>query len=111
MYRASKLMTVTLSTLLLVTGCSSFSKDSKPVQNSTAANAQGSSYQRCDSSAVNNLVGKKINQQQLEQARQAAGAQTARILTPRSVVTLEFNSTRLNIHVDDGGTVTLVSCG
>ncbi len=47
----------------------------------------------------------------LEQARQQAGASTARILTPGSVVTLEYNRQRLNLNVDDQRVITRVSCG
>ena len=46
-----------------------------------------------------------------EQARQQAGASSARILTPTSVVTLEYNRQRLNLNVDEQRVITRVTCG
>ncbi|WP_369821735.1 I78 family peptidase inhibitor [Polaromonas sp. OV174] len=40
-----------------------------------------------------------------------AGAKTVRVLRPNQVMTLEFNTERLNLAVDQTGRVTRVNCG
>jgi hypothetical protein len=47
----------------------------------------------------------------VEQARSAAGADTARTLKPGETTTMEFNGNRLNIDVDANNMVTNVRCG
>lgn len=93
---------LTLATALLAAGCSTADKPApKP-----AAPSQG-----CTSSAVEHLQGQVATAELLEQARRQAGASTARVLTPGSVVTLEYNGQRLNLNVDDQRVITRVSCG
>jgi len=94
-----------LATALLAAGCSSTAEKSEP-----AAKPVDPS-QGCTSAAVEHLQGKVATPELLEQARQQAGASTARVLTPGSVVTLEYNGQRLNINVDDQRVITRVSCG
>jgi hypothetical protein len=94
-----------LTAALLAAGCSSTADQSEPAAK-PADPAQG-----CTSSAVEHLKGKAATAELLEQARQQAGASTARILTPNSVVTLEYNGQRLNLNVDDQRVITRVSCG
>jgi hypothetical protein len=91
-----------LATALLAAGCSTADKPpAKPADPS----------QGCTSSAVEHLQGQVATPELLEQARQQAGASTARVLTPGSVVTLEYNGQRLNLNVDDQRVITRVSCG
>lgn len=91
-----------LATTLLAAGCSTADKPpAKPADPS----------QGCTSSAVEHLQGQVATPELLEQARQQAGASTARVLTPGSVVTLEYNGQRLNLNVDDQRVITRVSCG
>jgi len=47
----------------------------------------------------------------LEQARVKAGAQTARVLSPNDMVTLEYRSDRLNLNTDQAATINRVNCG
>lgn len=92
-----------LGATLLAAGCSSTAE--KPTS------ASGPTPDSCTSSAVEHFKGKTATPELLEQARQQAGASTARILTPDSVVTLEYNGQRLNLNVDDQHVITRVSCG
>ena len=94
-----------LTAALFAAGCSNTAEKSEP-----AATPADTSL-GCTSSAVENLKGKTATPELLEQARQQAGASTARILTPNSVVTLEYNGQRLNLNVDDQRVITRVSCG
>ncbi|MCQ4295010.1 I78 family peptidase inhibitor [Pseudomonas stutzeri] len=65
----------------------------------------------CNSEAVSHFAGKKATPELLEQARNQSGAKTARILGPDDIVTLEYNSQRLNINTDASMTIERISCG
>lgn len=94
-----------LATALFAAGCSSTAEKSE-----SAAKPADPSL-GCTSSAVEYLKGKQATPELLEKARQEAGATTARVLTPSSVVTLEYNGQRLNLNVDEQRVITRVSCG
>jgi len=66
---------------------------------------------RCDSDAVRHLVGQTATPELLNQARDQAGASTARILRPDDIVTLEYNSQRLNINTDSAMKIERINCG
>lgn len=65
----------------------------------------------CDDSQAQWAIGKKVTEADVEQARKDSGAETARTLKPDQMVTMEFNAKRLNLDLDDAGTVTAVRCG
>lgn len=65
----------------------------------------------CDPSGVQALVGEQATDEVIEQARIDAGAQIVRTLRPDQVVTMEYRAGRLNIDVDDTGTITGLRCG
>ena len=65
----------------------------------------------CNAKAVQSIVGKIVTPTLTEEARRDAGAAVARVLTPHQPVTMEYNSQRLNIDVDDNQVVKQVSCG
>lgn len=96
---------LTLATALFAAGCSSTADKPEPDQAPAAAE------HGCTSATVEHLKGKTATPELLEQARQQAGALSARILTPSSVVTLEYNRQRLNLNVDAQRLITRVSCG
>lgn len=89
---------------ILLAGCSSAEK---PAETPAAAPESG----RCNAEAVQALVGKPLSQALVDQARRDSGAQTARVLHPHDVVTLEYNSQRLNINVDEKEVVHGLNCG
>lgn len=101
-----------LATLVMaaaLTGCSTggASNDGGHAAPSAPANNDG----RCEASGADFSIGKQGSAQLLEQARTSSGSQSARILKPSDVVTLEYRSDRLNLNVDDKGMVTRVNCG
>src|SRR5690606_10540129 len=65
----------------------------------------------CDADAVQSLVGQQATDEVMEQARVDAGAESVRSLSPGQAVTMEFRAGRLNIDVDDEGTITGLRCG
>ncbi|MFJ3486192.1 I78 family peptidase inhibitor [Pseudomonas sp. NPDC090202] len=93
----------------LLAGCSSSPESStQPAQDS--ANTE-TGHSRCDAASAQFAVGKPASPELLEQARVKAGAQTARVLGPRDMVTLEYRSDRLNLNTDQAATVVRVNCG
>lgn len=69
------------------------------------------SAESCDAQAVQSLLGKTATPDLLEQARTQSGAQTARVLRPDDVVTLEYNAQRLNLSTDDALIIQRINCG
>lgn len=65
----------------------------------------------CDETQAQWVIGKTMDEKQLEQARTDAGAQSVRSLKPNQVVTMEFNGNRLNVDVDAEGVATAARCG
>ncbi len=97
----------------LLAGCSSTSESSSQPEESVASSPASSAggYARCDAAAVQFAVGKPASAALLDQAKAKAGAQTARVLGPNDIVTLEYRSDRLNLNTDDSGKVNRVNCG
>jgi type VI protein secretion system component VasK len=65
----------------------------------------------CNADAARSLVGQMASAEVVDQARLAAGAETARTLKPGQATTMEFNGNRLNLDVDASNTITNVRCG
>ncbi|MCQ4324525.1 peptidase inhibitor I78 family protein [Stutzerimonas stutzeri] len=78
--------------------------------NSTAKNADADTNS-CNADAVQHFIGKTATADLLEEARNQAGANVARILRPGDVVTLEYNSRRLNLNTDASLTIERINCG
>ncbi|MEZ5605568.1 MAG: I78 family peptidase inhibitor [Burkholderiaceae bacterium] len=66
---------------------------------------------QCDAKAVQSLVGQPYGANTLAQALAAAGADTARMLRPDSMITKEYQVGRLNVVVDTAGHIVGVNCG
>ncbi|HYE41037.1 MAG TPA: I78 family peptidase inhibitor [Ramlibacter sp.] len=65
----------------------------------------------CEAGPAQSVVGQVATASVVEDARQRAGARSARVLRPGQVVTMEFDATRLNLDVDAQGRVVRVRCG
>lgn len=90
-------------------GCSS--KDTSSDTTSKTSETPPALSASCDAKAVQALVGKTVTPTLAEDARREAGASVARVLHPHEPVTMEYNSQRLNIDVDDRQVVKQVNCG
>ena len=66
---------------------------------------------RCSSDAVNDLLGRLADAAMLEQARQRAGAQRARLIEPEQMMTMDYDSQRLILYLDAQGKVSMITCG
>lgn len=75
---------------------------------SVASSGQGGT---CNDDPVQSLVGSKFTQSLAEQARARSGSALVRVVKPGQVMTMEYNPARLNLIVDEHGTLASVHCG
>ncbi|NQD74356.1 I78 family peptidase inhibitor [Pseudomonas sp. CM27] len=106
MFRTRALL-ATLAVAAVLAGCSTGGSAGGGKAPESPAGNDG----RCEASGADFAIGKQGSAELLEQARKASGSQMARILKPHDVVTLEYRSERLNLNVNEQGTVTRVNCG
>lgn len=66
---------------------------------------------QCDASKVGWAVGKQATADVVERVRVESGSQSARVLKPGQVVTMEFNAGRVNVYVDGANRIERVACG
>ncbi|EXF94626.1 hypothetical protein HK44_001370 [Pseudomonas fluorescens HK44] len=95
----------TLLAAVMLAGCSSTSESAK----SPVAAEAGSG--RCEAKAAEFTIGQKASPELLEQARTRSGSQTARVLRPNDMITLEYRSDRLNLNTDANLVIVRVNCG
>ncbi|AIR90733.1 I78 family peptidase inhibitor [Pseudomonas cremoricolorata] len=101
-----------LLVLAMLAGCSTGGSTTDAGRDAApAADAAQANDGRCQASGADFAIGKQGTPELLEQARAASGAQIARLLTPRDMVTLEYRSERLNLNVNEQGVVNRVNCG
>ena len=65
----------------------------------------------CVASQAQWAVGQRASDDLLARARVDAGAALARFLRPNQPITLEYSGVRLNLHLNPGNVVLLVTCG
>ncbi|MDF1483630.1 I78 family peptidase inhibitor [Ramlibacter sp. H39-3-26] len=95
-----------VSALLLATGCGTQPPGPAPAPDAPPVGGL------CDAQGpAQSAIGKTATAQVVETARARSGAHIARVLRPGQVVTLEFNTERVNLVVDGAGVVTAVRCG
>lgn len=94
----------TLALLAVMAGCSSVDSAKTPAQSASRSGA-------CNAEAVQGMLGKIATAEQVEQARQQAGAQSVRVLAPGDAVTLEYNAQRLNVDIDEAEVIQRINCG
>ncbi|EHK64227.1 peptidase inhibitor I78 family protein [Achromobacter arsenitoxydans SY8] len=71
----------------------------------------GSATKSCDAGPLQSQIGQKATPSVMEDLRTRSGSATARMLRPGQLVTMEYNSTRLNLIVDDKDVMTAIRCG
>ncbi|TFI60176.1 hypothetical protein E2493_00215 [Sphingomonas parva] len=65
----------------------------------------------CDATQVRHLIGRQQSEAVATEAMRLSGARALRWLRPGSVVTMDYRTDRLNIHVDGKGRITDLRCG
>lgn len=104
--RANALMIVAMA--IFATACSTTDAPSSASPSSSpVVPADG----RCDSAAAQAFAGKPISEALVEQAQRTTGAGNVRVLRPGDAMTMDYDSTRLNLDTDAAGVVQRASCG
>ncbi|ALZ86642.1 MULTISPECIES: I78 family peptidase inhibitor [Pseudomonas] len=106
----SPLLLASAALFTLLAGCSSHETQDSPAASSTTSGAVSSSG-RCNSDAVQDLVGKALSPALAEEGRQRAGAQVVRVVRPQDPMTMDFNSQRLTITTSASLVVQTATCG
>lgn len=65
----------------------------------------------CKAEALGDLVGKRASDARGDVLLKRSGASTLRWIAPGAMVTQDYRQERLNVHTDDKGRITRVSCG
>lgn len=65
----------------------------------------------CSAEAAQYAVGQKTSVELASELMKKTGARTLRWMPPRTAVTMDFRTDRLNIEYDDAMVITRVSCG
>ncbi|TBU89760.1 I78 family peptidase inhibitor [Phytopseudomonas dryadis] len=94
-----------MTLLAVLVGCSS--NDTAPTEAAPPAHSDGT----CSADRVQGLLGKVATADTVEQARLQSGARTARVLSPGDMVTLEYDSQRLNIDITEAEIIERIACG
>ncbi|WP_462378972.1 I78 family peptidase inhibitor [Pseudomonas sp. Marseille-QA0892] len=109
--RANALIIVAMATF--ATACSTTdapsSSSASPASSSTSSTVPADG--RCDSTAAQAFAGKPISEALVEQAQRTTGAGNVRVLRPGDAMTMDYDSTRLNLDTDAAGVAQRASCG
>ena len=66
---------------------------------------------QCDAKPARRLVGKTSNAALVEQVRTLTGSRVARTLLPAAIVTMDYRSDRVNVHLDGSYKIVRIRCG
>ncbi len=98
-----------LALVLLTTGCTSPEREAPYTTEKMPAEKAGGF--ECTAEPVQYAVGKKTSAALAQELMAKSGASILRWIPPRTAVTMDFNSVRLNISYDDNMVIDRVSCG
>lgn len=66
---------------------------------------------QCNADRVQPLVGREATPDLIERARYRSGARNVRVIKPGDAVTTDFRADRLNLELDEAGTIKAARCG
>lgn len=89
------------------TGSGSASKGSAPEEEAPTLDIAGG----CKADLVQRHVGKPLTDALAAQMKKEAGAQMLRVAHENGMITMDYNSGRLNIFHNDARTIVKVNCG
>lgn len=97
--------------LLALAACAAPAADGTSSQSQPPATEVADPTKQCDSSAVQDAVGKPFTDGLAEALRLKAGAVSLRVISPGMMVTMDYRSDRLNISYDEKKIITKIDCG
>ena len=99
-----RVATIALAAAALLTGCKTMQGE---------ANTSTSEDQRfaCDATRVQAMIGQAASQALGAEAVRTSGARTMRWIRPGDMVTQDYRTDRLNVHLDEGNRVVRLVCG
>lgn len=65
----------------------------------------------CGAGRVQDRVGRQYDEALGESIRRDSGAADLRVIRPGHAYTMEYQSDRINVHLDESGTITEIDCG
>lgn len=106
--RIPSILAVTCAMTLLLSGCSN---DRQGASTSPPTPKQTAEATECGAERLGGFVNKQATPEVLSQIQQTVGHDSIRVLDPKSVVTMDFQSDRLNVDTDAGGRILRLRCG
>ena len=97
--------------LLVTMSACTTTPTSPPPTTSVPAKSEPALTEQCQLLALSGLIGQVANATRTEQARIDSGSTQVRVIGPGQMVTQDFQSRRLNIHLDEHNVITKLSCG
>lgn len=65
----------------------------------------------CDAAPAQQFVGRAADDATVQAAVRASGAAQSRVITPDTMVTMDFREDRVNLWLDTDGKITRITCG
>ncbi len=98
--------------LMLLAGCSPMSQSNashEPAPKPPRVTSE--SEDACGANRVQDRIGRRYDDALGEAIRRESGAAMLRVMRPGEAHTLDYRADRLNVHLDEGGTITDIGCG
>lgn len=71
----------------------------------------GESEDACGAERVQDRIGRHYDEALGESIHRDSGAADLRVIRPGHAYTMEYQSDRINVHLDQSGTITEIDCG
>ena len=98
-----------LTTLMLLAGCTAPAREA-PYTNEKVPIAEAGGFE-CDAAFAQYAVSRKASTALAQELMEKSGASVLRWIPPRTAVTMDYSSVRLNISYDDNMVINRISCG
>ena len=97
--------------LLALAACAAPATDDTSSQAQPPGQVEVDPIKACDTSGVQDAVGKPFTDALAAELKTKVGAATLRIIPPGTMVTMDYRGDRLNISYDEEKIITKVDCG
>jgi hypothetical protein len=100
-----------ISSLVLVSACSSSPESGSNERASGATTPSATLGSGCNSDAAQYAVGKTATPELFKQLEERSGAKMTRLVRPDDAMTMDFNSERLTVTTDEALVIKTARCG